>query len=188
MNEPQSKQKPAPAPSAPTPLEQQVADLQAQVAELKAAKSAPSPTAATPSHLQEVLIAQRQALEIALEDRQTVLRQQQASKEESLAIQRETAKSTRQRTQDAADRMFQGRERWRCEVPKDGAQPVIDIAAGSREEAIGRYQSLCGIRGTAHEVVADVSDGSPIPDVRPRPNRQTEEVVDRAESLMALHG
>lgn len=91
------------------------------------------------------------AIKVYLEDREDGLRRERASIRFNEEFKTECAKSSLQRTQEAADRMFTGPDRFQVCIPKEKSQPVILIAAHSPDEARGRYASLCGIRATDHE-------------------------------------
>ena len=121
------------------------------------------------------------------------LSQSEKSRADLEAMRIECQKSARQRTQEAADRLFDGPVRYRVSVPADKTQPVIDIKAHSAHEAEGRYRERCGIRadGTTNPIVAKEvgeEDAGPPPE---QPGfRQFDQPLDRrsyVDPLQALH-
>lgn len=71
-------------------------------------------------------------------------------------------KTTQEKTQMAADRQFSGPHRWRVTMPDDAAQVAVEIDANSEEEAIARYDRLCGIRYTINARKAEkIGPGRP---------------------------
>jgi hypothetical protein len=84
--------------------------------------------------------------------------QRRQSQEESAHIRRECEKTAAQRTQEAADRLYQGPRRYRVSIPRDRMHVVpIAIAAHSEDEARGRFASLCGIKSSEWDYVVEAA-------------------------------
>src|ERR1700736_2580427 len=66
-------------------------------------------------------------------------------------IRAECDKTSQQRTQDAADKLWPGRPdqpRWKVHLPDKNLQPEIVLPAETEADAIGRYNQVCGINST----------------------------------------
>lgn len=79
--------------------------------------------------------------------------QEVKSKQEQEALKAEIDKGNVRRTQEACDREFSGRHRYRCSLPDGNGHPEITVSADNEVDARGRYLSVCGIRSAEKEVL-----------------------------------
>lgn len=111
-----------------------------------------TPAPANMAQMLEELKAKEPLILAVLSERADQLAEERASRKQLEAFKADCEKTALERTQAKVDRLYSGDgPRWSVSIPEDRSQLHLSIPARSREEAIGKYQMVCGIRSTDHE-------------------------------------